>query len=85
MSGNVTRLTLFSSLLYFGFCDWSSHVREMVRVPGSEIMHGFRTIDDPSAGTIRVANRDAIVERYEEGVGVSIRRRMLSAKCVGHR
>ena len=33
----------------------------------------------PSAGTIRIADRNAIVERYEERVGVSVKKRIRSA------
>lgn len=38
-------------------------------------------VDDPSesAGTIRVANRNTIVERHKKGVGIPIKRRMQSA------
>jgi hypothetical protein len=36
------------------------------------------TIDSSSVGTIRVADRDTIIERYKEGVGVSIKRRVQS-------
>jgi hypothetical protein len=55
--------------------------------------HGFRAgvvadagarnilaINHPSTGTIRVANRDAIVERHKEGVGVSVKK----AHAFGH-
>jgi hypothetical protein len=45
---------------------------------GSANTGGYRglTIDSSPAGTIRVADRDTIIERYKEGVGVSIKRRM---------
>lgn len=37
-------------------------------------------IGDPTASTIRVADRDAIVERHKEGVGVSVEK----AHAFGH-
>lgn len=36
----------------------------------------------PSMGSIRVADRDAIVERNEERVGVSVKKRIRSAMWV---
>ena len=40
--------------------------------------------DGPTTGTIRVANRDTIVERHKERVGIPVKRRMRSAMFVQH-
>ncbi len=42
------------------------------------------TIDSSSVGTIRVADRDAIIEGHKKGVGVSIKRKMQSAINARH-
>ncbi len=88
----ITRLTLFSPLLYFGRCLWLGHGMVLRRLSFRD--HGLRwdhwlgpaswgcyhgTINDTSADTIRVADQDTIVEKHEEGVGVSVGRWMRSA------
>jgi len=54
---------------------------------------GFRTVavdgegpdskvdGPPSRSTIRVAIRDAIIERHEKGIGVSVKRRTCTQPC----
>jgi hypothetical protein len=42
--------------------------------------HNIFAINHPSAGTIRVADRDAIVERHKESIGVSVKK----AYAIGH-
>jgi hypothetical protein len=60
-----------------------------------DICCGFRAVgaageshhlafDGPSTGTMRVANRDTIVERHKERVGIPVKRRMRSAMFVAH-
>ena len=86
----ITRLTIHP-LLYFGLtyqfirvipirlyryhdygvrCDfWAGS--------GSETRHHL-VIDDRTAGFIRIADRDSIIERHEEGVGIAVEK----GRCV---
>jgi hypothetical protein len=42
--------------------------------------HNIMAINHPTAGTVRVADRDTIVEGNKEGVGVSVKK----AHAIGH-
>ena len=42
-------------------------------------------IDEPSAGITGVADRNAIVERDEEGIGIPVKWQMQSIMCVWNR
>jgi hypothetical protein len=85
--GTVTRSCDLLTLPNFGFSYRLSHKiflgpssfrdRDLCcdfwagAVPGAR--HRLK-IDDPIAGTIRVVDRNAIVERHREGVGVSVKK-----------
>jgi len=77
------------TLPYFGFCYLLPHeiFLGLFGFRDHGLCIGFRagvvavtgarnilTINHPTAGTIRVADRDAIVERHKEGVGVSVKK-----------
>lgn len=81
----ITRLTL----PYFGFCYRLAHEIFLgffsFRDPG--LCRGFQegavadggahnilAVNHPTAGTVRVADRDTIVERNKESVGVSVKK-----------
>jgi hypothetical protein len=88
-----TRLTVHP-LLYLGLCNWLLHkiFLRLFSFQDDGVLCGFRAgasgdahdlaIKDLSAGVTRFADRDAIVERYEEGVGIPVKRRMWSAMRV---
>jgi len=65
----------------FSFCDHGlCHGFRAGVVADAGARHIF-AINHPSAGsTIRVADRDAIVERHEESIGVSVK----EACAIGH-
>jgi len=60
----------------FRFCNHSLSRGFQVGVvadAGAARCRNILGINHPSAGTIRVADRDAIVERHEESIGVSVK------------
>ena len=86
----ITRLTVYH-LLYFGLCNkfiqatflgifgfQDYGVRCGSWVGTAFKVHHHLAIDYRSAGFILVADRDAIVERHQEGVGVPAKGRMSS-------
>ena len=93
-----TRLTV-NTLLYFGL--WYQLILEMFWRPFRYQGHGlcgFRkgtvsetqtrhhlAIDEPSVGSIRVPDRDAVVERNEEGIRIPVEGRMKSIVCTQNR
>ena len=90
----ITRLTLHP-ILYFGLCYRLIHATflRFLRFQdygvscGSCAGAGFEgrhrlQIDDRSPSFIIVADRNAIIERYQEGVRITIKRRMRSTRCV---
>lgn len=83
------------TLPYFGFCYWLTHEIFLgsfgFRDHGPS--HGFRAevaadvgvrhilaINHATTDAIRIADRDAIIERHKKGVGVSVKK----AHAFGH-
>jgi hypothetical protein len=85
----ITRLTVLSSTsvpvvhkIFLRLSRFQGHglcgVREGT---ASEARHRL-AFDKPSAGIIQIAERNAIVEGHEEGVGIPAKGQMPSAMCV---
>ena len=64
----------------FNFRDYGLCRGFWARVVADAGVRKIFAINHPSVDTIRVADRDAVVERYKEGIGVSVKR----AYVIGH-